>query len=280
MFWKEILVKGGLGNQLFCLLQAYRLKCSFEDSEVALNITGYSINKSRLDRSFLLNKLYPEISDEFHLVSNKSSIFNFFLAKVFEKFFAKSCKKRIYGDKVFKLRLWFKSYLYSGYFQKIDNTQLDLKALKILKRKLFPFISALEKNNYLAIHLRRGDYLNKKHSIHGIIQEKYLLSEAKRLLKKCYFEGITIFTDSPELVDLLMYKKIHKNIILDSGGEPTEVLKRMANHKGIIASNSTFSLWAGILGNVEYFSIPYFWMKNQKSSLLGLKHINRYKCSI
>ena len=42
----------------------------------------------------------------------------------------------------------------------------------------------------------------------------------------------------------------------------------------------TFSLWAGILGDVEYFSIPYFWMKNQKSSLLGLKHINRYRCNL
>ena len=280
MSWKEILVKGGLGNQLFCLLQAYRLKCSFNDSEVALNLTPYLLNKSRLDRSFLLNKIYPEISDEFHLVKNKSSIFNFFLAKVFEKFFAKSCKNRFPGDKVFKLRFWFKSFLYSGYFQKIDNTQIDLKALKMLRKKLYPFISVLEKNDYLAIHLRRGDYLNKKHSIHGIIEEKYLLDEAKRLLKNSFFEGITIFTDSPELVDLYIYKKIHNNVILDRGGEPTEVLKRMANHKGIIASNSTFSLWAGILGNVEYFSIPYFWMKDQKSSLLGLKHINRYKCSI
>ena len=280
MFWKEILVKGGLGNQLFCLLQAYRLKCTSNDSEIALNITSYSFNKSRLDRSFLLNKLYPEILDEFHLKRNKSSILKFFLARVFEKFFAQSNKDRFPGDKVFKLRLWFKSYLYSGYFQKIDNTQIDLKALKMLKSRLKPFISVLEKNNFLAIHLRRGDYLNKKHSIHGIIEQNYLLDEAKLLLKKSCFEGITIFSDSPELIDQKIFKKIHHNIIIDKGGEPIEVLKRMANHKGIIASNSTFSLWAGILGDVEYFSIPYFWMKNQKSSLLGLKHINRYRCTI
>ena len=128
--------------------------------------------------------------------------------------------------------------------------------------------------------MRRGDYLNKKHSIHGIIEQNYLLDEAKRVLKKSNFEGITIFSDSPELVDKAMFKKIHHNVIFDRGGEPIEVLKRMANHKGIIASNSTFSLWAGILGDVEYFSIPYFWMKNQKSSLLGLKHINRYRCNL
>ena len=89
MFWKEILVKGGLGNQLFCLLQAYRLKYSSNDSEIALNITSYSFNKSRLDRSFLLNKLYPDILDEFHLTRNNTSIIKFYLAKVFEKVFCK-----------------------------------------------------------------------------------------------------------------------------------------------------------------------------------------------
>ena len=44
----------------------------------------------------------------------------------------------------------------------------------MLKSKLVPLIAVLEKSNFLAIHLRRGDYLNKKHSIHGIIEQNYL----------------------------------------------------------------------------------------------------------
>ena len=58
------------------------------------------------------------------------------------------------------------------------------------------------------------------------------------------------------------------------------VFKRMASHKGLIASNSTFSLWAGILGEIKNFSIPYYWMKNVKSSIIGLEDIPRYKCEI
>ena len=54
----------------------------------------------------------------------------------------------------------------------------------------------------------------------------------------------------------------------------------MSNHKGLVASNSSFSLWAGILGNIKYFSIPYFWMKNVRSSVMGLDNIPRYKCHI
>ena len=76
-----------------------------------------------------------------------------------------------------------------------------------------------------------------------------------------------------------VFKKLHKNIIFDEGGQTIEVFKRMANHKGLIASNSSFSLWAGLLGDIENFSIPSYWMKNISSSILGLKNIKRYNCS-
>ena len=52
----------------------------------------------------------------------------------------------------------------------------------------------------------------------------------------------------------------------------------MANHKGLIASNSTFSLWAGLLGEINNFSIPYYWMKDVKSTIIGLENISRYEC--
>ena len=48
--------------------------------------------------------------------------------------------------------------------------------------------------------IRRGDYLNKKHSIHGIIDQKFLFQASKKLLKNEEFGGITIFSDSPDLI--------------------------------------------------------------------------------
>ena len=76
------------------------------------------------------------------------------------------------------------------------------------------------------------------------------------------------------------FRELHKNISIDPGGSAIEVFKRMANHKGLVASNSTFSFWAGILGGINNFSIPYYWMKNVKSSLIGLEDIYRYKCEL
>ena len=76
----------------------------------------------------------------------------------------------------------------------------------------------------------------------------------------------------------IVWNQKFENIVFDKGGNPVEVFKRMANHKGLIASNSSFSLWAGILGDIKNFSIPFYWMKNVKSSMLGLRYIKRYKC--
>ena len=104
--------------------------------------------------------------------------------------------------------------------------------------------------------------------------------ETKKQISKIDFEGIRIFSDSPELIDFNVFKNLHKNVKIDEGGDPVDVFKRMSNHKGLIASNSSFSLWAGILGRIKYFSIPYFWMKNVKSSIIGLEHIPRYKCEL
>ena len=110
--------------------------------------------------------------------------------------------------------------------------------------------------------------------------EKFLIKESENQFQKHDFNGITIFSDSPELINLDCFKNLNKNITIDKGGDPVMVFKRMASHKGLIASNSTFSLWAGILGEIKNFSIPYYWMKNVKSSIIGLEEIDRYECEL
>jgi len=273
----QVIIRGGLGNQLFGLFYAYKISRKFK-VKVSLNLLNFVFLK-RKDRAFLLNYLFPCIVDEFE-INARNSIFNyllFYYSKIFEKLFVRSIPGRIPGDNPFFINYWPNKYLHSGYFQKINDSELDKKSLKLFKKKFAPLVIEKTFNN-LAIHIRRGDYLMKKHSMHGIISEEYLFEESKKQLANYKFDGITIFTDSPELIDLDNFKSLHKNTIIDQGGDPLDVFKRMANHKGLIASNSSFSLWAGILGDIDYFSLPYYWMKNVESSVLGLDNIPRYKC--
>ena len=272
----EVIVRGGLGNQLFCLLHAYRLLLS--NNQVSLNLASYSINR-REDRRFILEKLSPLLSEEFRLNRAKSAYFLFIYAYLTEKYLIKLNTDRLPGDKSFSLNYLPNRFLHSGYFQKIDKSNLDIKALKLMFKKISPYLRGIKSEN-LAIHLRRGDYLHKKHIIHGIVSEKDIFEESKKQIKNDHYSGITIFSDSPNLINLDIYKSLHHNVVFDQGGDSFEVFKRMMNHKGLIASNSSFSLWAGILGKIKNFSIPFFWMKNTESSLIGLKHIPRYDCDL
>ena len=273
----QVIFRGGLGNQLFCLFHSYKIAI-IQKNRVYINLTNYGL-LNRSNRSFILDILYPKLLEEFELSSPILSRFLLIYSRIFEKIFLDNYPDRLPGDKSFKIKYFPNKFVHSGYFQQINNSELDMNSLKLIKSRLSPYLIG-EKNNNLAIHIRRGDYLSKRHSLHGIIDQKYLFKASKKLLKKKDFSGITIFSDSPELIDLNYFKLLNKNVIIDVGGDPIDVFKRMANHKGLIASNSSFSLWAGILGEINNFSIPYYWMKNVKSSIIGLEDIPRYKCEI
>ena len=276
MSFDDVIIKGGLGNQLFCLFYANKLL--LQKNKVSLNLVNYSLFKKN-NRQFVLDKLSPNINNIFNLKNGYKSYFLFLYSKILENFFIKLEEGRLPGDKSFLKRYWPNCYVHSGYFQKITNSNLDQKSLNLTRDQISPFLNDY-KSQFLAIHIRRGDYLIKKHLMHGIITQRDMVEETKKQISKIDFEGIRIFSDSPKLIDLNNFKNLHKKVIIDKGGDPGDVFKRMSNHKGLIASNSTFSLWAGILGNIKYFSIPYFWMKNVKSSIIGLDYIPRYKCEM
>ena len=273
----EVIFKGGLGNQLFCLLEAYKISLK-NNTNVFFNLTNYSFSP-RDDRSFLLESLFPSLYDEFKLSTSIFSKLLFFYSRIFERIFIQNDSNRLPGDKSFIINYLPNRYLHSGYFQKVMDSELEKKCIDIIKENFSKNLNK-KKNNNLAIHLRRGDYLYSSHSIHGVVDEKYIFEESKKLFMQNDFSGISIYSDSPELLNLRIFEELHKNIIVDNSKDTVEVFKKMANHKGLIASNSTFSLWAGILGEIKYFSIPYYWMKNTRSSLLGLDYIPRYYCEL
>ena len=273
----EIIVKGGLGNQLFCLFYAYQLSLEL-NVKVSLNLSNYFFSE-RKDRSFFLERIYPKLFNDFSKSDTNLSKFLFLYSKIYEKILISQKQDRLPGDKTFYINYWPKRFIHSGYYQKINYSHSELRSLDLMKNRIDPIFMD-KKSNFLALHLRRGDYLSKNHSIHGIILEKYLYDEARKILKKNDFDGITIFSDSPNLIDYKQFSNLHQNIVIDKGGDPREVFRRMLNHKGLIASNSSFSLWAGILGDIKIFSIPSYWMKNIKSDLIGLDKINRFNCKI
>ena len=274
----EIIVRGGLGNQLFCLLQGYRFLLE-ENCNVVFNISNYEINKN-INRKFCLDLIYPDIKRQYKIETGKKSFIKYLFINSLSKLQTDVDANNLAGDKTIKLNYLPSKFLHLGYFQHINHRKNDQESLSEMLSKLQPIILKKQKVNHLAIHLRRGDYLLKKHNIHGLIPEDYLYKEAEYFLSKGNFDGITIFTDSPNLINIKKFDRLNVKVKIDQGGDAIEVFCRMCNHNSLIASNSTFSLWAGIIGQIKNFSIPYYWMKGIKSDLLGLNNVRRYLCHL
>jgi len=118
-----------------------------------------------------------------------------------------------------------------------------------------------------AIHIRRGDYLNYKDSF-GLLTDEYYLASLKHLSKEKKFSGVMIFSDSPELVvDLSKKIDIQTQVISPSELSTSETLVLMSRCAGLITSNSTFSFWAGMLGNDIKIVIPDPWFKSNDAWL-------------
>jgi len=274
----ELAVRGGLGNQLFVILEAYRLYLLTEHP-IILNLSEYD-SSARFDRPFSASEILPQIMSDFTISIGLLARLRYIFLRVYSRFDRHgSATLRIPGDVQSSVLIPFMLRLKLGYYQNVDYSETQLKALSII-RKNYASQCPLRPINRLAVHVRRGDYLFKKHAMHGLILISDLLLECRHALANFSFEGITIFTDSPHMLELSCFELLGVNLVIDKGGKCTDVFNRMASHSGIIAANSTFSLWAGLLGSPAFFSIPEFWMPGIKSSRLGLPGLRRYSCTL
>jgi len=272
---QEFILQGGLGNQLFILLEACRFKVLNFDS-IYVNICDYKLN-FRNDRSLSVHRLLPGLSNKFTLCDDKFSQVRYFILKVISRcFIPKVLPNRLPGDSLL-ISNWIPGYkTHKSYYQYINQSNTDDDALNLI-RMLF-WKHKILKVNRLAVHVRRGDYLLAKHAIHGLVPLDAVFNEIKRVLPLHKYSGVTIFTDSPELILVEDFLNLNVDVDIDVGGDPVDVMLRMASYEGIIAANSSFSLWAGILGQPSYFSIPEYWMPNIQSSMFNIENITRYQC--
>ena len=82
----ELIINGGIGNQLFILLEAYRLY--LKKKKVSLNISRYSFPNE--PREFNLKNIHPTIENDFSLKKGVLACLNFLVLNRIEKIFAKA----------------------------------------------------------------------------------------------------------------------------------------------------------------------------------------------
>ncbi len=263
-------VLGGLGNQLFGYF--FGLAISKELNNKLLLDPCLIKFGSNASRELTLNRLKPiyekmEIKDSSLKISKlifRSSLLKRIYWRYLTKF-TKNIKESDILNPNFKFR---SNQIFQGYFQNwfyIDRfSKLSSKFELSLKQPSQNFqetLKDLQKINPICIHLREGDYLQFP-DIYKIIPQKYFEFALNLELEKDAQREIWIFTEQKEL--LQEYKgdflnKVARIIDKNSGLSELESFLLMAKCNTLIATNSTYSLWAAWFvwknGNVAY--VPF-----------------------
>jgi hypothetical protein len=254
-------LKGGLGNQLFILAAGLLYSDIRKVNKVVLDT---SLLKRDFQRDLALNglDLPKEVvfsSGALHSLRHKRKV-NKILMFLGEK---------ISTEEDFSTHpASANTRCLEGYFQ-------SYRIADLVKAPMIGVLNSISISNtilripkdFIAVHLRRGDYLSAATmSVHGIVSSRYVTEGISLIQKSLGNLPVVVFTDSPNIA--LRELDRYDGEILILGPEEVsapEVIAFMSKAKGLIISNSTLSWWAAWLatripeGNTPIVVRPAKW---------------------
>ena len=260
----KVKVIGGIGNQFFVLAfglaisRRLKTKLIVDDS-----LIHFGSNKSR--RMEISNLVFNGFNLEYKssrlskLLNKKSNII---INKILWNFF-KLNKSMISEETQSASHFKFKTgQTFSGYYQDwfyVDyvyeqNSSFDFN-LNTSSSKYLDLVKEVEQSKPIFIHVRLGDYLNFP-NIYSILPENYFLDSLKHLGFNNN-EKIWLFTEDLEQVTKFypeLIKNVDKVIDRNIGLTDIESFKLLCQGTKLVASNSTFSMWAAWFVNKNGFS--------------------------
>jgi hypothetical protein len=267
-------IKGGLGNQLFqwCAGQALaRERESILIADLSKQGTTPKVHKNSIDIFNLPNtkflrgpqasKIHSHVSRILNAISRKSPFIRDLIHKITKIFYA--------SDYGFEPKLLDASNTKKtvGYFQTYKYYE-SLKPLKIELKKISSWFEEeserIRKENVIAVHIRRGDYVLESERI-GLLSISYYNEALKRAIKISPNSPIWVFSDDIELAKKVLEGNRKEFLFIsppeDSNEAESMLLISMASV--VIIANSTFSLWSGLLSHESQTKIaPSKWFKN------------------
>lgn len=268
-------ISGGIGNQIFQIGFGDFLKRKY-NFEIVYDISSYT-NTSSPNRKFVGDLLFPDgnyenktiidIEQSFELT--RKAYRNEFLGKVkiiFQKILylikdqlvIHNSEIIFWGWNIFGSHI---NHVFIGnwqdfhYLSKEFKDEIHLNLVKVAK----PLI-ALDLENDIGIHIRRGDYLDIG-SIHKVIEDSY------------YVKALSIFKQSPGSRRILLFSDDDScELNLGQSGEVTHVnnfiqddltqLLVMSSLRNLVIANSTFSAVAALIGgNEKQIVAPINWYR-------------------
>ena len=258
---------GGLGNQLFTYtrLAHYARAKNIEfqvDGSVVERVLGHTpdlFDFKLLNEKRIFASDYGKIRAQLERLFWRSSITRKLSKRHQETLLGNenALEKQLDG---WKVRGFFQDFNVADEFQSIFGK--DPLSLVTESPSLRLLTEQVRESSTLAIHIRRGDYLNYKESF-GLLSDDYYLEAATTIIKVKKFTHALIFSDSPELVvDFQRKLGLESQIVSPVELKTSETMMLMSRCAGLITSNSTFSFWAAALADHNNVVIPNPWFKS------------------
>lgn len=270
---------GGVGNQLFQYFAGKALS-NKSDSILKLDTSAIGLHGTlhRSDLSLL------KINSEFTYSKTKRTFNRSLIARIHKKF---QREFNAYNRASLRITRRYQAQglgyegdllsmdppiTISGYFQtkkyfdlvsKAENGQLEL----LNPSKWFESHAAmLEKTSVLAIHVRRGDYIELKDSF-GLLSNSYYQEALLIMQRSKEFSEVWVFSDDVDLASQVL-KNVPQLVFINPPTEsnPIESLILMSKCEAQIISNSTFAWWSAVLSSQSKVICPSKWFKNHPYS--------------
>jgi hypothetical protein len=258
-------LSGGLGNQMFQVAAAQTYSSfSGEDIECVFIDSGGSDNFARANREafHFVNKV---VGAEASLKLTKYQANNLklrFQSKYFWEYLSfRNPMENGFVDEIFKNGSK-RPLIVDGYFQSIDAVASGVEFLlkKYQQNDVCKKPFEVGFSSSTVIHIRRGDYLLKSMKDNfGLLSDSYFL----KIISQNEERKILICEHKLDLgAEILQLESDGKIVVLDRSDLSAEQsLRLMGQAKELYASNSTFSLWGGLIaisnGGVVYLPKPW-----------------------
>jgi hypothetical protein len=259
-----IQLNGGLGNQMFQYAFARKLTIKYKtelffDEKLLKNknsrhtvrsfeLNVFNIHKINYDISYFKNFVFI-----FYRIINILAIRFGLNSLQTPRYFIE--RKFSYNKSVVKIKgdCFLSGYWQSPlYFQSIESViRKDFKFPKLQHSNNIAFAEKIKKTNSVAVHFRRGDFLNSRdHGIHGTCSLKYYQSAISYVLNKIEEPIFFIFSDDQKWVKENFNFVSNSYYISGNNGKSSyRDMQLMSECKHNIIANSSFSWWGAWLNS-------------------------------
>jgi len=231
----RVVIKGGLGNQMFQYARAKVLSTRLQ-RPLLLDISYY--DREKVHRSYAL----PGLGVQEPTTSRRMPKPRRFLAQHLATL--NLCLARrgwpslgcVYVDGYWQSERWF------------EGEHALVRSLFTFPKPPEPIATRIREGNSIAVHVRRGDYLNlPPYQVCGL---DYYLRAMQDMARRVEHPRFFVFSDDIEWCEVLRQHWPDAVLVRDAGSDVEELLL-MSLCRHTIISNSSFSWWAAWLTDRE-----------------------------